>query len=322
MSAAMEVFNQKILTRNGFHHTCRPSLMGPLWREWRMDSRLGSGHFFTYEEKDLFDIKIHDFSFREDFPAVFQLPGYLSITYYESVSGEQLNPYRRLGPGCLQCFIGTDTPYHILMHREVPVRSIGIGISPAYYNEYLKARYPDDYKNPFDAFTGLNEDAAFPELLLLLKQIKSYQGNGMAGRLFYESKVTEIISLLVRHSQHHPKNPELTISATDLFHLERAVSCLKKHYANAPSLSLLAQTACMGTTKFKTLFKAHYGCTVTAYVQQEKLKHAQELLLARELTIGEIAHKVGYSTPGHLARAFKEQTGMTPKEYRRSQTDS
>lgn len=63
----------------------------------------------------------------------FNLPECLSITQYESISGEELNPYRRLSAGCIKTFIGGDKPYKALIHKKIPIYSIGIEVMPAYY---------------------------------------------------------------------------------------------------------------------------------------------------------------------------------------------
>lgn len=317
MQVTLENLNQQILGCNGFSQVSTSSAQGPFWREWELSPQIGTGKFWVYEEKDLFDIKIHDFSFREDSSVEFNLPGYLSITYYESVSGEQLTPYRRLNAGCIQSFVGRETPYRILMHKGIPIRSIGVGISPAYYEEYLKKQYPKEYSNPYSAFVKLDQDESFPELVLILKQIKAYRGDGIAAKLFYEGKVAEVISVLVEHTKGQSSVMQKRIAQKDVVQMQLAVAYLHDHYSSDIPLSRLAQIACMGITKFKTIFKQLYGCSVTKYTQQRRLSHAECLLSDTDLTIGQIAECVGYSTPGHLARAFRESTGLTPNEYRK-----
>ena len=74
----------------------------------------------------------------------FNLPEALSITQYESISGEELNPYRRMSAGCIKAFIGGYKPYKALIHKKIPIRSIGIEVMPAYYEDYLQKQYPGD----------------------------------------------------------------------------------------------------------------------------------------------------------------------------------
>ena len=66
MQVTLENLNQQILGCNGFSQVSTSSAQGPFWREWELSPQIGTGKFWVYEEKDLFDIKIHDFSFRED----------------------------------------------------------------------------------------------------------------------------------------------------------------------------------------------------------------------------------------------------------------
>ena len=75
----------------------------------------------------------------------FHLPEALSITQYESISGEELNPYRRMSAGCIKAFIGGYKPYKAIIHKKIPIRSIGIEVMPAYYEDYLQKQYPGDY---------------------------------------------------------------------------------------------------------------------------------------------------------------------------------
>lgn len=105
---------------------------------WRQAGPGGSGYFWTYGQQDLYMLKIHDFYFHEDQLLEFCWPESLSVTWYESISGEEFSPCRRLVSGCVKSFIGGREPYRALIHRRVPIVSIGIEITPAYYQDYLR----------------------------------------------------------------------------------------------------------------------------------------------------------------------------------------
>ena len=53
---------------------------------WELSHEIGEGYYWIYAQKDLYDIKIHDFYFHEDSFMTFELPECLSITQYESIS--------------------------------------------------------------------------------------------------------------------------------------------------------------------------------------------------------------------------------------------
>ena len=141
---------------------------------WTLSPEVGEGSYWIYAKKDLYDIKIHDFLFYEDCFLEFPMPECLSITQYESISGEELSPYRRLSAGCIKTFIGGYEPYKALIHKRIPIRSIGIEIMPAYYEDYMKKQYPGDYVNPFTAFKEIDQTMDFPAMAKLLYEVKNY----------------------------------------------------------------------------------------------------------------------------------------------------
>jgi AraC-like DNA-binding protein len=46
-----------------------------------------------------------------------------------------------------------------------------------------------------------------------------------------------------------------------------------------------------------------------------RLKRAKDLLRQQNLTVAEVAYKVGYDMPNSFSRAFKKEFGMSPSEY-------
>ena len=167
---------------------------------WRHSSRQGGGFFWTYGQQDLYTIKIHDFFFHEDQLLEFHWPESLSVTWYESISGEEFSPCRRLIPGCVKSFIGGREPYRALIHRHIPIVSIGVEITPAYYRDYLRRQFPEEYQSLLESFQTLDQTEHFPEMVQLLKQVRDYRGEGLPARLFYDGKVAEAVALVVeRH---------------------------------------------------------------------------------------------------------------------------
>lgn len=63
-------------------------------------------------------------------------------------------------------------------------------------------------------------------------------------------------------------------------------------------------------------FSAHEGRTIEKYYIAQKIERAKELLTYGELTVGEIAYRLGYSSVAHMSTQFKQITGMTPTAWR------
>jgi YesN/AraC family two-component response regulator len=66
------------------------------------------------------------------------------------------------------------------------------------------------------------------------------------------------------------------------------------------------------------LFSSVEGITLEQYIIRQKIERVKELLFYDELSLSEIAHKMGYSSVAHLSAQFKKITGFTPSELKKS----
>jgi len=62
--------------------------------------------------------------------------------------------------------------------------------------------------------------------------------------------------------------------------------------------------------------KALIGYNVNDYILQVRMQKAKFLLPDPEVTISQIASKVGFSTQAYFSTVFKSRFFMTPSEYR------
>lgn len=138
----MRLSNEKaliqILDKYGFHQIENCSKFNPLGQTWKLSEELGTGYFWSYYLKDMLGIKIHDFSFSNETIIEADMPEGLNIAYYTSISGEELNPYRRLNANCVKSHLNGYKPFKAVIHKNIPVRSIGIEITVAKYYEMMQ----------------------------------------------------------------------------------------------------------------------------------------------------------------------------------------
>lgn len=71
---------------------------------------------------------------------------------------------------------------------------------------------------------------------------------------------------------------------------------------------------------FQHLYTKNFGVSVIKDVISGRIEKAKSYLVKTSLTISEIASKCGYKSDFHFMRQFKEQTGLTPTEYRNGST--
>ncbi|MGA3244142.1 MAG: AraC family transcriptional regulator [Bacteroidota bacterium] len=65
-----------------------------------------------------------------------------------------------------------------------------------------------------------------------------------------------------------------------------------------------------------TLFSSVENVTIEQFIILQRIERAKELLKYGELTLSEIANKLGYSSVQHLSNQFKAITGFTPTRFR------
>lgn len=66
------------------------------------------------------------------------------------------------------------------------------------------------------------------------------------------------------------------------------------------------------------LFSEVEDITIEKYLIQQKIEKVKEWLSYDELSLSEIADRLGYSGVAHLSAQFKKITGFTPSAFRRS----
>ena len=59
------------------------------------------------------------------------------------------------------------------------------------------------------------------------------------------------------------------------------------------------------------------ACRFTAFLVQQRLRRAQELICTTRMPIQQIAQAVGYEGMSQFNAAFKREYGMTPGQYRK-----
>lgn len=64
------------------------------------------------------------------------------------------------------------------------------------------------------------------------------------------------------------------------------------------------------------LFSSVEGITIEQYFIRQRIEKVKELLVYDELTLGEIAYQLGFSSVAHMSGQFKKVTGMTPGHFK------
>jgi AraC-like DNA-binding protein len=98
----------------------------------------------------------------------------------------------------------------------------------------------------------------------------------------------------------------------------RAIRYIHDHHHERISLRELADHVGLSPEYLSAKFKRETGVTTSRYISKMHVEEAKALLRFTDLSIGEIAAQLVYSSQSHFQSAFKRETGTTPQQYRMS----
>jgi AraC family transcriptional regulator len=138
------------------------------------------------------------------------------------------------------------------------------------------------------------------------------------GRLYADCVSTAIVARLLGLSRgtasRHGKVAELA-----RWRLKRVVDYVEASLADPVSLADLAAAAGLTRMHFAAQFRAATGLPPHEYLIRRRIERAQEMLVADDLALVEIALSVGFQTQSHFTSVFKRFVGQSPRAWRLSQ---
>jgi AraC-like DNA-binding protein len=101
--------------------------------------------------------------------------------------------------------------------------------------------------------------------------------------------------------------------------LSRALAAyVAENYAAPVSREEISAALKVSPNYLSRVFRQDTGLTPWQYLSQFRVVQAQKLLLTTELSVTEVAQRVGFSDPAYFVRVFHKETGRAPLQYRKS----
>lgn len=156
-----------------------------------------------------------------------------------------------------------------------------------------------------------------PAMEVLLKQILNCPYQGIMKRMYLESKVLELMVLLVEQdlAAHQAKHNSFALKPEDVERIHSAKEIVLQNLDNPPSLIELSRQVGLNDCTLKRGFRLVFGTTVFGYLHHHRLEQARKLLVAGETSISQAARSVGFASRSYFATAFRKKFGINPKEF-------
>ena len=146
---------------------------------------------------------------------------------------------------------------------------------------------------------------------LTLHHVHRFYGKEVADHLsqHFSHEVRQSFDRLSFNQEENSNHPDEIILQSQLWmqnHLNQA----------AISINKIASLFGMSQRNFTRRFRTATNMTPLQYLQNQRLSEAKELLQNSNLSISEIAYRVGYLDVSYFTKLFKQFVSITPKQYR------
>lgn len=137
------------------------------------------------------------------------------------------------------------------------------------------------------------------------------------GRDAVMNRLVEVIFVnVLRHIVSEGDTSKGVLSALADKQLSKVLSWIDRNLNGDLSVERLAEIAMMSRSTFIQHFKNVLGLAPGEYVQNARISAAKKLIL-KEKPMSIICFEVGYEDASGFSRAFKKNTGMTPREWKK-----
>jgi AraC-like DNA-binding protein len=220
-----------------------------------------------------------------------------------------------LGPGCLLLF----DPNRSASIGGKHSTGLKISISPSYLiDAAVRIRLLGSGK--IVSFR-IEQDCGNPRVERIMRDVADEISFEHAGKEALIGALIEQLTIyLVRNYSVIRMSDQLELSRVGIVdrRVRRAVELMESHLDRDLPLSELAAAAYLSAFHFSRLFKKVMGTSPHAYLAGLRTSRAQVLLSESDLSVTEIATRVGYTSSSHFTKAFRDATGLSPTAFRKA----
>jgi len=190
----------------------------------------------------------------------------------------------------------------------------GLAVDP------LHERYLAPYAEGRQRFSvKFGADASdFEPLRRAVQEIGSeYAHKKRAYELVVKARLYEMFALAARFCMPEREGEQADRTGRRMDRFKSLVLHIEAHYADKLTIEGAAKLVNLNPYHFCKVFKNATGRTFVEFVNQHRMNVADRLLREGELTVTEIAERIGIANPNYFTKLFKQIKGVTPSEARK-----
>ncbi len=160
-----------------------------------------------------------------------------------------------------------------------------------------------------------------PAMAVVLSQIWGTRLHSSVQEMYYRAKCLELLSLYFdRPEDADVERCPFLADEVAVRKIRSAKEVLIARMLEPPTLNELAREVDLPLKKLKEGFREIYGDSPFGFLLNYKMDYASKLLLREDISVHDLALRLGYSTPSHFITSFKKKFGTTPRKYLQSRS--
>jgi len=287
---------------------------------WQYPSQLGQGFVRNVQLREGLHLHLADYQPHEDiitFSSDREHP--LEYTFHLAESSQtsaEAMPYDFFGSG-----IAPGERHQ--KYAKQRMQWVSVHIDPEIFQSFVGQ--PNEFLPPALQHLVGDRDREFytrlgratPAMRVALQQIWQCPYQGVAKRMFLDSKVMELMALIVEDEieAQQGKQPVSTLNRDDVERIHYAKEILQANFDEPPSIAQLARLVGLNECTLKRGFRACFNTTVFGYLRQYRMEQAKVLLMQGRMNVHQAAQAVGYASQSRFASVFRKTFGVNPKVF-------
>ncbi len=244
----------------------------------------------------------------------FIVPSTLSETIFSRAAGK----YKLTSSGSVARRIIDESDIEPYCYLDILIRPSIFCSFASSPEEKLPTNLQHLFKTPNQDFYRRGGDIS-PEMNTVLQRILHCAYQGIIKRAFLESKVIELMALVldqeVAIQQREVKKVPLKPEQIERIHYAREL--ILQNLSKPLSVTELSHQVGLNEFLLKRGFHQVFSTSPWKMGREERLEAAKRLLADQDISITEVAYRIGYANLCSFSDAFRRKFGISPKKYQK-----
>jgi AraC-like DNA-binding protein len=168
---------------------------------------------------------------------------------------------------------------------------------------------------PFIVFR--HDEPDHSEVLRLIGEIYiAFRERDVCFEMTVQRNISRIFEYIFRNFDSLPRSEESRIQLTAQIRIQKMLTYIYEHYADAVTLEDIAGAANISRSEAGRCFQTYMNCSPVDALIRHRLQTARRLLNETTLTLQEISYDCGFHSVNYFSRQFKKLYGYAPGRNR------